>query len=391
MANLTNKDLRNGALVALDYQTGELVAYVGSANYYATLDQARVPAAVRRRRQGLPPARLGVQAVQLRDRHRRPRRSPPARCSWTSAPTSVATTRRTTPTTSSAARSASATPSSSRSTSRRSRRWPINGPDHVFAKAQEFGMQFQSDKPSAGLALALGVQEVRPVDLVTAYGTLANGGKEIGHTTILTVKDATGKDRRPGLRAARRQAGRQPAGRLHRDRHPGRQHQPERQPVLGQVRDRRPGRPPAGDPQDRHEQRRQGPQRLRLHRAADRRPAATPAPTRSRSASGTATRTTASSRPRLTALLDRCLDVRLAGLPPGGHREVAGDQLQAPGRWPGQGPRSTRSPASSRRATRTRSTNGSSPGPSRRTALAPDTCGIDVVAAVNVETRFMPG
>ena len=36
MANLRNKDLHNGALVALDYQTGELVAYVGSANYYAT-------------------------------------------------------------------------------------------------------------------------------------------------------------------------------------------------------------------------------------------------------------------------------------------------------------------------------------------------------------------
>ena len=53
----------------------------------------------------------------------------------------------------------------------------VNGPDHVFAKAQEFGMQFQGDATEAGLALALGVQEVRPVDLVTAYGTLANGGK----------------------------------------------------------------------------------------------------------------------------------------------------------------------------------------------------------------------
>ena len=29
---------------------------------------------------------------------------------------------------------------------------------------------------------------------MTAYGTLANGGKAIGHTTILTVKDASGKD-----------------------------------------------------------------------------------------------------------------------------------------------------------------------------------------------------
>ena len=36
MTNLRSKNLRNSALVALDYQTGELVAYVGSANYYAT-------------------------------------------------------------------------------------------------------------------------------------------------------------------------------------------------------------------------------------------------------------------------------------------------------------------------------------------------------------------
>src|SRR4029453_8201491 len=33
--NLRGKDVHNGALVALDYQTGQLVAYVGSADYYA--------------------------------------------------------------------------------------------------------------------------------------------------------------------------------------------------------------------------------------------------------------------------------------------------------------------------------------------------------------------
>ena len=69
----------------------------------------------------------------------------------------------------------------------------LNGVDHVFAKAKEFGMDFQGPR-TAELALALGVQEVRPVDLVTAYGTLANGGKAIGHTTILTIKDTSGKD-----------------------------------------------------------------------------------------------------------------------------------------------------------------------------------------------------
>ena len=34
--NLVGKEVNNGALVALDYQTGELVTYVGSADYYST-------------------------------------------------------------------------------------------------------------------------------------------------------------------------------------------------------------------------------------------------------------------------------------------------------------------------------------------------------------------
>ena len=143
-------------------------------------------------------------------------------------PTSAAATRRATPTTSSAARSASATPSSSRSTSRPSRRWRSTAPDHVFAKAQDFGMVFQGDDATADLALALGVQEVRPVDLVTAYGTLANGGKAIGHTTILTDPGHERQGRRRA-RTCRRPASQvvEPAGRLHRDRHPGRQHEPQ--------------------------------------------------------------------------------------------------------------------------------------------------------------------
>ena len=80
MTDLKSKDLHNGALVAVDYETGELVAYVGSADYYAASTQARIPAAVRRRRQRLSPAGFGLQAVQLRGRDRRPDRSPRARC-----------------------------------------------------------------------------------------------------------------------------------------------------------------------------------------------------------------------------------------------------------------------------------------------------------------------
>jgi membrane peptidoglycan carboxypeptidase len=58
-------------------------------------------------------------------------------------------------------------------------------------------MRFQTTTPLAGLSLALGVQEVRPVDLVTAYGTLANQGRFIDHTTILLVKDRNGTDALP--------------------------------------------------------------------------------------------------------------------------------------------------------------------------------------------------
>ena len=35
MKNLRGKDVHNGALVALDYQTGQIVAYVGCADYYS--------------------------------------------------------------------------------------------------------------------------------------------------------------------------------------------------------------------------------------------------------------------------------------------------------------------------------------------------------------------
>ena len=36
MKNLRGKDLHNGALVAIDYQTGQIIAYVGSVDYYST-------------------------------------------------------------------------------------------------------------------------------------------------------------------------------------------------------------------------------------------------------------------------------------------------------------------------------------------------------------------
>jgi membrane peptidoglycan carboxypeptidase len=63
----------------------------------------------------------------------------------------------------------------------------ITGESNVFERAQAFGMDFQRRRPTAGLSMALGTLEVHPLDLNRAYGTLANGGRDAGLTSILEV------------------------------------------------------------------------------------------------------------------------------------------------------------------------------------------------------------
>ena len=176
MANLRTKSLRNGALVALDYQTGELVAYVGSASYYSTSTrpafQPQYDVLGKGFRQPGSAFKPFNYAVGIEDR------------TLTAATLlmDVGTDFGGDYTPSNADRLERG-PVRVRNALQFSLNIPavkamaVNGPDHVFAKAQEFGMTFQVDRTDAGLSLALGVQEVRPVDLVTAYGTLANGGR----------------------------------------------------------------------------------------------------------------------------------------------------------------------------------------------------------------------
>ena len=85
----------------------------------------------------------------------------------------------------------------------------VNTPDHVFARAKDFGMTFQSDTTDAGLALALGVAETRPLDLVSAYGTLANGGKRIPPDDHPRGQGPRRRGRGRPVHAARGHAGRE--------------------------------------------------------------------------------------------------------------------------------------------------------------------------------------
>ncbi|MEO8570150.1 MAG: transglycosylase domain-containing protein [Chloroflexota bacterium] len=190
MANLRNKNLRNSALVAIDYQTGELVAYVGSASYYATSTrpefQPQYDVVGKGFRQPGSAFKPFNYVTGINDK------TITAGTMLMDVGTDFGGNYKPTD-----ADNLERGPVRVRNALQFSLNIPsvkamgINGPDHVFAKAQEFGMVFAGPR-TAELALALGVQEVRPVDLVTAYGTLANGGKEIGHTTILTIQDANG-------------------------------------------------------------------------------------------------------------------------------------------------------------------------------------------------------
>jgi membrane peptidoglycan carboxypeptidase len=62
------------------------------------------------------------------------------------------------------------------------------GEDRVFNSAQAFGMDFQRERPTAGLSMALGTLEVHPLDLNQSYATIANGGVNVGHTSILEIR-----------------------------------------------------------------------------------------------------------------------------------------------------------------------------------------------------------
>ena len=70
----------------------------------------------------------------------------------------------------------------------------INGPDHVFDVAKKFGLTFQSKTNVAGSSIALGTLEVHPLDLVGAYGAIANGGVLMPQSAISTITDNSGKE-----------------------------------------------------------------------------------------------------------------------------------------------------------------------------------------------------
>ena len=85
----------------------------------------------------------------------------------------------------------------------------INGIDHVIQTAKKFGIRFQVERPDTGVSIGIGTAEVHMIDLVSAYGAIANSGVLMPRTTILKVVDADGNQIypvSPGAAAGKRVA-----------------------------------------------------------------------------------------------------------------------------------------------------------------------------------------
>ena len=69
----------------------------------------------------------------------------------------------------------------------------ISGPDHVYEFAHQMGIQWKSTKNPAGGSIGIGTVELHFIDLISAYGAIADGGVLMPRTAILKIEDNDGK------------------------------------------------------------------------------------------------------------------------------------------------------------------------------------------------------
>jgi membrane peptidoglycan carboxypeptidase len=67
----------------------------------------------------------------------------------------------------------------------------INGLDHLFQRMKDFGLTFPNGTVPV-TSMSIGTLEVHPIDLLSAYGAIADGGTLMPRISILEVKDPAG-------------------------------------------------------------------------------------------------------------------------------------------------------------------------------------------------------
>ena len=262
----------------------------GSASYTAPRHE-EVPAPVRRPVRRLAPARVVDQADQLRHRHRGPDDDRGDDVHGRRRPTSAAGSSRPRPTSSSAARSGCATALQFSLNIPSIKAGLMNGLDHFFQRVQGLRDPLRPGRRCRSSRWAIGTLEIHPIDLLGAYGAIANGGKLMPRTTILKVTGPNGKVVWPDAATRSRQGQARSispqAAYIITDILAGNT-ELKTNPFWGEWAVYDGGDPPAGRLQDRDDERQPRRPRLRLPRPAEGPEGARP----SRSASGWATATT---------------------------------------------------------------------------------------------------
>jgi peptidoglycan glycosyltransferase len=67
----------------------------------------------------------------------------------------------------------------------------INGFDHQFERSKDFGLQFLRGAIPV-VSMSIGTLETRPIDMLEAYATIANGGIRMPQQMILEIRDSNG-------------------------------------------------------------------------------------------------------------------------------------------------------------------------------------------------------
>ena len=188
---LKDRNIHNAASAVIDYRTGEVLAYAGSAGYYAAGDVTFQP-----------------QYDVLSDGFRQPGsaikpinyitgiddRTMTAATMFMDVTTDFGGVKPFTPT---QADKLERGPVRLRSALEFSLNIPsikaglINGLDHLFQRMKDFGLTFKSGAIPV-TSMSIGTLEVHPIDLVSAYGAIADGGILMPRQMILEVRDSAG-------------------------------------------------------------------------------------------------------------------------------------------------------------------------------------------------------
>jgi membrane peptidoglycan carboxypeptidase len=192
LLKLKDRNIHNAAAAVLDYRTGQILAYAGSAGYYATGDVTFQPQFdVLSDGQGRQP---GSAIKPLNYITGLDDGTMTAATMFMDVTTDFGGQKPFTPT---QADRLERGPVRLRSALQFSLNIPsikaglINGLDHLFQRFKDFGLTFPKGTVPV-TSMSIGTLEVHPIDMASAYGAIANGGVLMPRVSILKVTDAGG-------------------------------------------------------------------------------------------------------------------------------------------------------------------------------------------------------